>query len=145
MGTRTGDLDPGLLIYLLTEEGYNASQLEQLVHHQSSLLGVSGLSPGMRTLLERRAIDGHAAQAVERSEHRPPERVMAAARAQLSQTLRDAPWPDEVKRNIAPHPFWHNILDWWHLTQKLTVLDQYGKGLVHCDPVLGEEIRDKID
>ena len=38
-----------------------------------------------------------------------------------------------------------HILDWWHVTQKLTVLDQYGKGLVHCDPVLGEEIRDKID
>jgi hypothetical protein len=36
-------------------------------------------------------------------------------------------------------------LDWWHLTQKLTVLDQYGKGLVHCDAVLGESIRDKIN
>jgi hypothetical protein len=38
-----------------------------------------------------------------------------------------------------------HILDWWHVTQRLTVLDQYGKGLVHCDPVLGESMRDKID
>jgi len=28
---------------------------------------------------------------------------------------------------------------------KLTVLDQYGKGLVHCDAVLGEEIREKLE
>ena len=38
-----------------------------------------------------------------------------------------------------------HILDWWHVTQKLTVLDQYGKGLVHCDAVLGASIRDQID
>jgi hypothetical protein len=38
-----------------------------------------------------------------------------------------------------------HILDWFHVTQKLTVLDQYGKGLVHCDPVLGESIRHKIE
>ena len=38
-----------------------------------------------------------------------------------------------------------HILDWFHLSMKLTVLDQYGKGLVHCDPVLGEEIREKIE
>jgi hypothetical protein len=38
-----------------------------------------------------------------------------------------------------------HILDWHHVTMRLTVLDQYGKGLVHCEPVLGEEIREKID
>jgi hypothetical protein len=37
-----------------------------------------------------------------------------------------------------------HILDWFHITMKLTVLDQYGKGLVHCDQVLGEQIRDQI-
>ena len=37
-----------------------------------------------------------------------------------------------------------HILDWFHITMKLTVLDQYGKGLVHDDQVLGEQIRDKI-
>src|SRR5215467_4080395 len=37
-----------------------------------------------------------------------------------------------------------HILDWFHLTMKLTVLEQYGKGLVQCEAVLGEEIREKI-
>src|ERR671925_1622660 len=37
-----------------------------------------------------------------------------------------------------------HILDWHHVTMRLTVLDQYAKGLVHCDAVLGEELREKI-
>src|SRR5882672_994952 len=37
-----------------------------------------------------------------------------------------------------------HILDWFHLTMRLTVLDHYAKGLVHCDQTLGEEIREKI-
>jgi hypothetical protein len=37
-----------------------------------------------------------------------------------------------------------HILDWFHLTMKLTVLEQYGKGLVHCEAAVGEEIREKI-
>ena len=38
-----------------------------------------------------------------------------------------------------------HILDRFHVTMKLTVLDQYAKGLVHCDTELGEEIREKIE
>src|SRR2546427_1602828 len=38
-----------------------------------------------------------------------------------------------------------HIFDWFHVTMRLTVLDQYGKGLVHCDAVLGKEIREKIE
>jgi hypothetical protein len=37
-----------------------------------------------------------------------------------------------------------HILDWHHLTMRLTVLDQYAKGLVHHDRELGEEIREKM-
>jgi hypothetical protein len=37
-----------------------------------------------------------------------------------------------------------HILDWFHVTMRLTVLDQYGKGLVHCDAVLGKELQEKI-
>src|SRR5262245_43582255 len=37
-----------------------------------------------------------------------------------------------------------HILDWHHVTMRLTVLDQYAKGLVHCEAELGEEIREKI-
>jgi hypothetical protein len=38
-----------------------------------------------------------------------------------------------------------HLLDWFHLTMKLTVLGQFGKGLVHCEVVLGEEICNKIE
>src|SRR5215467_11971420 len=38
-----------------------------------------------------------------------------------------------------------HLLDWFHLTMKLTVLGQFGKGLVQCDAVLGEAIRDQIE
>ena len=50
MGTRTGDLDPGVLIYLARENGYDAAALEQLVDHEAGLLGISGVSADMRAL-----------------------------------------------------------------------------------------------
>ncbi|HYA41219.1 MAG TPA: acetate/propionate family kinase [Syntrophobacteraceae bacterium] len=65
MGTRSGDLDPGILLYLMDEKGYDARQLERLLHHRSGLLGVSGISSDMKTLLEKRAAEPHAAQAIE--------------------------------------------------------------------------------
>src|SRR5919109_1352413 len=65
MGTRSGDLDPGVLIHLMHDKGYDAGQLDELVNHQAGLLGVSGLSPDMKTLLEQRPREPHAAQAVE--------------------------------------------------------------------------------
>jgi len=51
MGTRTGTLDPGVILYLLQHEGMNAQAIEQLIYERSGLLGVSGLSGDMRTLL----------------------------------------------------------------------------------------------
>jgi acetate kinase len=51
MGTRCGALDPGVLLYLMDERRMDARALEKLVYHQSGLLGVSGLSSDMRTLL----------------------------------------------------------------------------------------------
>ena len=65
MGTRSGDLDPGLIVYLLTEQGYDVAALERLVNRESGLLGVSGTSADVKTLLDRRAADPHAAQALE--------------------------------------------------------------------------------
>jgi acetate kinase len=64
MGTRTGDLDPGLLLYLL-ENGHDATSLERLVNHESGLLAVSGLSSDMKILLERRSRDERVALAFE--------------------------------------------------------------------------------
>jgi acetate kinase len=64
MGTRTGDLDPGVLLYLLAERKMTPTALNELVNRQAGLLGVSGIGADMRDLLEREATDGHAADAV---------------------------------------------------------------------------------
>ncbi|HRP22566.1 acetate/propionate family kinase [Thauera sp.] len=51
MGTRTGSLDPGVLLYLMEEKGMDARALSRLLYKESGLLGVSGISQDMRTLL----------------------------------------------------------------------------------------------
>jgi acetate kinase len=50
MGTRSGDLDPGVLVYLMREKKFDAAMLEELVDHRSGLLGVSGIGGDMRRL-----------------------------------------------------------------------------------------------
>jgi acetate kinase len=65
MGTRTGDLDPGAIWWILQQEGLGAAQLSDLVNHQSGLLGVSGISSDMQDLLARESRDAAAADAVE--------------------------------------------------------------------------------
>jgi acetate kinase len=52
MGTRSGALDPGILLYLMDGRGMDARAIEKLIYTQSGLLGVSGMSSDMRTLLE---------------------------------------------------------------------------------------------
>jgi len=64
MGTRTGDLDPGVLLYLL-RQGWSSDALGRLIDRESGLLGVSGNSSDMKTLLDERATSSHAAEAVE--------------------------------------------------------------------------------
>jgi acetate kinase len=64
MGTRSGDLDPGVLIHLL-KTGYSADQLENLLDHQAGLLGVSGQSSDMKTLLQKSRTDDAARMAVQ--------------------------------------------------------------------------------
>jgi acetate kinase len=53
MGTRTGSLDPGVVLYLMDQRGMDARTVERLLYNQSGLLGVSGISSDMRSLLER--------------------------------------------------------------------------------------------
>ena len=66
MGTRTGDLDPGVLVYLLRELGYDTDSVERLIDADSGLLGISARSADMQTLLaDRQAGDERAALAVE--------------------------------------------------------------------------------
>ncbi|CAN5907901.1 acetate/propionate family kinase [soil metagenome] len=52
MGTRSGDLDPGVLAWLVREKKADGAALEKLVNHQSGLLGISGISGDMRRLHE---------------------------------------------------------------------------------------------
>lgn len=51
MGTRSGTIDPGVLLYLQQHEKMSAEEIQHLLYHESGLLGVSGLSADMRTLL----------------------------------------------------------------------------------------------
>ena len=65
MGTRCGDLDPGVVMYLMNEKRYDEAQLEKLLDHLSGLLGISGISSDMQTLLDQRDAEPHAALAIE--------------------------------------------------------------------------------
>jgi acetate kinase len=58
MGTRCGDLDPGVLAFLEREEKLTASQSEEVLNKKSGLLGLSGISSDMREILKA-ADDGH--------------------------------------------------------------------------------------
>jgi acetate kinase len=65
MGTRSGDLDPGLVVHLLEHRGYDAAGLDRLVNHEAGLLALSGTTSDMQKLLEQSAGDARAALAVE--------------------------------------------------------------------------------
>ncbi|PSN12109.1 acetate kinase [filamentous cyanobacterium CCT1] len=52
MGSRSGSVDPGILIYLIRQEGYSADQLDTLLNKESGLKGLSGLSNDMRSVVE---------------------------------------------------------------------------------------------
>ena len=62
MGRRCGNLDPGVVLYLMQEKGMTAGEVSDLLYHDSGLFGVSGVSDDMRTLLA--SDDPHAADAV---------------------------------------------------------------------------------
>ena len=63
MGTRCGSIDPGVLIYLMDNYGLDSRGLNDLIHNQSGLLGVSGISSDMRELLS--SPDVRASEAVD--------------------------------------------------------------------------------
>ena len=64
MGTRSGDIDPGLALYLARTEQMTPQQFDTMVNHESGLLGVSQTSADIRDLLDREATDTRAAEAV---------------------------------------------------------------------------------
>ena len=64
MGTRPGDLDPGVLVYLLVERGMTPAAVNELVNQKAGLLGVSGIGADMRDLLGKEATYAQAAEAI---------------------------------------------------------------------------------
>jgi len=63
MGTRCGAIDPGVILYLLSERGMSVPEVSDLLYHRSGLLGVSGMSHDMRELLSSDSPD--AARAID--------------------------------------------------------------------------------
>ncbi len=50
MGTRCGDLDPGVVLAMMKEQNLNVEETDQILHHQSGLLGISGVSNDMKSI-----------------------------------------------------------------------------------------------
>jgi acetate kinase len=65
MGTRPGDLDPGLLIYLMKDRGLTTGEMDKFISEQCGMLGISETNSDMRDLLSKRAADSRAADAVD--------------------------------------------------------------------------------
>jgi acetate kinase len=64
MGTRSGDIDPGLVSWLARSENITPAQFDRMMNHESGLLGISETSSDMRDLLARESDDVRAAEAV---------------------------------------------------------------------------------
>lgn len=65
MATRTGDLDPGVLLHILRTEGLTVDQLDHLVNRESGLLGVSETTADMRDIVAKRGADPRAKEAID--------------------------------------------------------------------------------
>jgi len=65
MGTRSGGLDPGIIIYLMRQKGYDPNELDRLLNYESGILGVSGLSSDMKTLIQKSGDESNAALAID--------------------------------------------------------------------------------
>ncbi len=79
MGTRSGSVDPGLLLHMLRREGMAADQLDQALNHESGLLGVSGVSSDMREVLAAAAKNDRARLALDIYAHRIRQTIGAFA------------------------------------------------------------------
>jgi acetate kinase len=77
MGTRCGDLDPGVLAYLVRVKGFDAARLEECIDHRSGLLGISGLSSDMRRLHEAAPANPRARLAIEMFCHAARKQIAA--------------------------------------------------------------------
>jgi acetate kinase len=65
MGSRSGDLDPGVACYIMEKENLTTKQFSHLVNHESGMLGISGTSSDMEELLKKEQTDIRASEAIE--------------------------------------------------------------------------------
>jgi acetate kinase len=65
MSTRSGDVDPGIVSFIMKEQSLTPTQFNDVINHQSGLLGISETSPDMQDLLKMEKSDNRAAEAVE--------------------------------------------------------------------------------
>jgi hypothetical protein len=87
---------------------------------------------------------------VQTYDQKPKRRLFEVLRSQgmqLNQQITFLSDGGDTVRDLQLYlsPEAEHILDWFHVSMRLTVLDQYAKGLVHCDAKLGEEIRHKLE
>ena len=79
MGTRSGSLDPGVLLYLLRHKGLTVEQLDHALNYESGLLGISGISSDMRQILKQAPNSPDARLALEVYIHRLVQTIAAMA------------------------------------------------------------------
>jgi acetate kinase len=65
MSTRSGDIDPGIVSFIMKEQSLTPTQFNDVINHQSGLLGISEISPDMQDLLKMEKSDNRAAEAVD--------------------------------------------------------------------------------
>jgi acetate kinase len=112
MGTRTGVLDPGVILYLMQQKGMGAAEIETLLYKKSGLLGMSGVSNDMRDLLT--SDDPHAAEAVELFVYRVCREIgsLSAAMEGLNALVFTAGIGErsaEIRARICRHVAWLGV------------------------------------
>src|SRR5262249_9394323 len=99
---------------------------------------------------QRQTFHGEVANLSWQSTTKPKRRlyeVLQSQGLQMNQAITFLSDGDDTLRKLQLEmsPMATHLLDWFHLTMRLTVLDQYGKGLVQCEAGVGEAKRDKIE
>jgi len=112
MSRRCGNLDPGVVLYLMQQKGMTADAVSDLLYHASGLLGVSGLSDDMKTLLA--SAEPHAAEAVDLFVYRAGREIgsLAAALGGLDVLVFTAGIGEhsaEIRRRICEQAAWLGI------------------------------------
>jgi len=112
MGSRCGNLDPGVVLYLIQEKGMTAQAVSDLLYHSSGLFGVSGVSDDMRTLLA--SDDPHAANAVALFVYRISRELgsLAAALGGLDALVFTAGIGEhapEIRRRVCEQAVWLDV------------------------------------